>query len=548
MSAIGSTGRVLAAVVCAAAAFATCPGVASAAAPSCVDGQSSTPQNTPLLLPAIGCSDSDPGDTLTYSIVTQPTHGSLTPSGNDQTYTPAAGYTGPDSLTYQASDGTNLSNIATVTITVGGPSNRAPTCPDSTRQATSGHLLTLLPTCTDPDGDPLSYSPVSFPSNGSLGPPAGPGTVGTYTSVPGFVGTDSFTFRATDTSGAQSNVATVTVNVAAASPNHAPVCPGSAVAVALNGSVRLQASCTDADGDTLSYTIVTQPAHGTLTPTGPGTATYTPVANYSGADAFTFRANDGQTDSGDAVVSITVAPAGATVSNAAAGATVSSGSTASATSPAVAELTTPNPGPVVLTASSLPAGSTPPPTGFFFVDQQMQITAPAASSSAPLRITFTIDSSLVPAGQNESTLVVFRDGTAVAACTGASGTAAPDPCVTKRAAAPGGDVAITVLSSHASLWNFGIKVTPSSLCTLTKQFIQGSTRYQALRAPLKAAVDKLGTAACTNLDTVSAKLGPAQRVALVAAYKKAVDALAAPTQGWLTAGQAATLKALADTL
>jgi hypothetical protein len=509
-----------------------------------LNGQFSTPQNTQLLLPAIGCSDADPGDTLTYSIVTQPAHGSLAPSGNDQTYTPTSGYTGADSFTYQATDGTNLSNVATVTITVGGANNRAPTCPDSTRQATSGQALALLPTCTDPDGDPLSYSPVSSPSNGSLGPPTAPGTVGTYTSLPGFVGTDSFTFHATDTSGAQSNVATVTVNVAAASPNHPPACPGSAVAVALNGSLPLQASCTDADGDTLSYTIVTPPGHGTLTPTGPGTATYTPATDYSGSDSFTYRANDGHTDSGDAVVSITVAPAGATVSNAAAGATVSSGSTASA----VAELTTPNPGPVILTASSLPAGSTPPPTGFFFVDQQMQITAPAASSSAPLRIRFTIDASLVPAGQNENTLVVFRDGTAVAACTGATGTAAPDPCVAQRALAPGGDVAITVLSSHASLWNFGIKVTPSSLCTLTKQFIQGSTRYQALRAPLKAAVDKLATAACTNLDTVSAKLKPAQRTALVAAYKKAVDALAGPTQGWLSAGQATTLKALADSL
>ena len=55
---------------------------------------------------------------LTYSIVTPPTHG--TPSGSppNVTYTPNAGYSGPDSLTFKANDGQQDSNIATVSITV----------------------------------------------------------------------------------------------------------------------------------------------------------------------------------------------------------------------------------------------------------------------------------------------------------------------------------------------------------------------------------------------------------------------------------------------
>jgi type IV secretory pathway VirJ component len=62
---------------------------------------------------------------------------------------------------------------------------------------------------------------------------------------------------------------------------------------------------TDADGNTLTYLIVTQSSHGTLSGTAPS-VTYTPNANYTGSDSFTFKANDGKADSNTATVSITV--------------------------------------------------------------------------------------------------------------------------------------------------------------------------------------------------------------------------------------------------
>ncbi len=58
------------------------------------------------------------GDLLTYSIVTQPRHGSLTGSGHDRAYTPAANFNGSDRITFQVSDGQSSSNIATVTFQV----------------------------------------------------------------------------------------------------------------------------------------------------------------------------------------------------------------------------------------------------------------------------------------------------------------------------------------------------------------------------------------------------------------------------------------------
>jgi ELWxxDGT repeat protein len=56
---------------------------------------------------------------LTASVVTGPAHGTLTPNADGSfTYTPSVGYVGPDSFTYQASDGIDPSNVATVSLTV----------------------------------------------------------------------------------------------------------------------------------------------------------------------------------------------------------------------------------------------------------------------------------------------------------------------------------------------------------------------------------------------------------------------------------------------
>src|SRR5688572_567240 len=73
----------------------------------------------------IAITASDPNNNpLTYSIVTQPQHGTITGgTGQVRTYTPTAGYTGPDSFTFRANDGTANSNTATVSITVVDPAS-----------------------------------------------------------------------------------------------------------------------------------------------------------------------------------------------------------------------------------------------------------------------------------------------------------------------------------------------------------------------------------------------------------------------------------------
>jgi hypothetical protein len=75
------------------------------------------------------------------------------------------------------------------------------------------------------------------------------------------------------------------------------------------GAVSIVLTATDAESEPLTYTILSQPAHGSLTGTPPS-VTYTPVAGYNGSDSFTFQASDAHGTSNVATVSITVNTAG----------------------------------------------------------------------------------------------------------------------------------------------------------------------------------------------------------------------------------------------
>ena len=73
--------------------------------------------------------------------------------------------------------------------------------------------------------------------------------------------------------------------------NNPPVAQPQNVTTAEDTAKVIVLVATDADGDTLTYSVVTQPAHGTVSGTSPN-LTYTPNANYNGSDSFTFKAND----------------------------------------------------------------------------------------------------------------------------------------------------------------------------------------------------------------------------------------------------------------
>ena len=69
----------------------------------------------------------------------------------------------------------------------------------------------------------------------------------------------------------------------------------------------LLANDTDAEGDALSISALTQGAHGTTTKAANGDITYTPAANFNGTDTFTYTVSDGTLTS-TATVTVTVTP------------------------------------------------------------------------------------------------------------------------------------------------------------------------------------------------------------------------------------------------
>ena len=92
-----------------------------------------------------------------------------------------------------------------------------------------------------------------------------------------------------------------------------------------------------------------------------------------------------------------------------------------------------------------------PPSGFQFLGQQVTITAPDASVEEPLIIVFRINASMVPLGEDELSIKIYKDGVEVPDNISTK-IASPDPCVSNRTRLLNGDIEITVLTSNASTW------------------------------------------------------------------------------------------------
>jgi PKD repeat protein len=139
---------------------------------------------------AIILTGSDPeGSNLTYTVVSNPAHGTLSGTAPSVTYTPAANYNGADSFTFRASDGKTNSNVATVSITVTAV-NDAPkvTASGTPTSGTAPLAVNFTATGTDVDGDALTYA-WTF-GDGSASSPQAAGTAshtyataGTYTAT-----------------------------------------------------------------------------------------------------------------------------------------------------------------------------------------------------------------------------------------------------------------------------------------------------------------------------------------------------------------------------
>ena len=133
----------------------------------------------------------------------------------------------------------------------------------------------------------------------------GGGTGVSYEPSANYCGPDSFTYKLTSGS-------TATVSVTVTCVNDAPVAGNDSASVDEDGTLTrtaaqgVLANDSDVEGDSLSATLSSGTAHGTLALNPDGSYTYSPNKDFNGTDSFTYRADDGKAKSDPATVTLTV--------------------------------------------------------------------------------------------------------------------------------------------------------------------------------------------------------------------------------------------------
>ncbi|MFP5478009.1 MAG: Ig-like domain-containing protein, partial [Gammaproteobacteria bacterium] len=260
-----------------------------------------TPEDTPIS-GKVAATDVD-GDTLAFAKSSDPAHGTVTVNADGSyTYTPSQDYNGKDSFTVTVSDGNGGTATSTVFITV-TPVNDAPTAPNYSLTTPEDTPISGKVVGSDVDGDTLGYTKGSDPKNGTVVVNAD----GSYTYTPGkdYNGSDSFTVTVSDGNG---GTATSTVTIGVTPTNDAPTVPNYELTTQEDKPVSGKVVGSDVDGDTLSYTKGSDPAHGSVTVNADGTFTYNPGKDYNGSDSFTVTVSDGKGGTATSTVTIGIDP------------------------------------------------------------------------------------------------------------------------------------------------------------------------------------------------------------------------------------------------
>jgi hypothetical protein len=158
---------------------------------------------------------------------------------------------------------------------------------------------------SDSAGNAISFAIVTNPAHGTVTINNLSTGAFTYTPASNYTGSDSFTFKATDSvTGTVSNTATESETVNSTTVNPPTANNGS---VSTNENTAVNGTLSATGSGTLSFAIVSNPAHGTVSLTAStGAFTYTPASNYSGSDSFTFDASNSGGTSNVATESVTV--------------------------------------------------------------------------------------------------------------------------------------------------------------------------------------------------------------------------------------------------
>ena len=283
----------------------------------------STLKDTPLNIfaPGVLSNDNDiDGDQANLSavLVSGPTNAGkfILNADGSFSYTPAVNFTGTDTFTYKANDGSNDGNETTVTIVVVATGNAPRAANDfyNTPENTALNVPARGVLANDNDADtPLANITailVAGPSHASSFTLNFDGSFD-YTPETNFRGVDSFTYKANDGS-ADSNIAMVTIAVIAA--NTFPVAINdmesinedaakSTVAPGVLGNDLLELLTSP------TAVLVSGPLHAlSFALNTDGSFNYTPQNDYYGSDSFAYRIFDGTKYSNVGMVNVDIIP------------------------------------------------------------------------------------------------------------------------------------------------------------------------------------------------------------------------------------------------
>ena len=262
-----------------------------------VDDNYTTPYDTNL------AGNAATGDTFTpgsvFVATSTPAHGTVTMNANGTyTYNPDPNFSGVDSFTYKVTDPTGQVVTATEFITVNPPGLNATddsyTTPYNTPLA--GNAAT---------GDTFvtgsTFAATSSPANGTVTMNTN-GTY-TYTPTPGFVGTDTFTYKITDPTG---QVVTATETITITQP--VLIAVSDSFTTPYNTPLTANAGAGDTYVTGSTFAATSAPTSGTVTMNANGTYTYRPALGFTGTVTFTYTVTDPTGNTKTATETIKVSP------------------------------------------------------------------------------------------------------------------------------------------------------------------------------------------------------------------------------------------------
>jgi subtilisin family serine protease len=239
------------------------------------------------------------GDSLQLEVTQKPENGFMIKDSGKWLYFPNPHYHGDDSVKFRVFDGKLRSKEATLVLNI-KPSNDAPIASDIKVTAQEGKRTTFQLVAVDVDGDLMTYDLITAPKHGKI--EATKNKSWAYTPFENYNGSDSLSFRVSDGK-VRGNLAQVTFDVTPR--NDAPVVASSTFALIEDGELKVKLIASDPEGDKLTFKINASTQNGSLTGNGPS-YTYKPKTNFNGKDSFTVVANDGESNSQPAVITLAI--------------------------------------------------------------------------------------------------------------------------------------------------------------------------------------------------------------------------------------------------